>query len=1075
MLKFVIGTAGTGKSAYITNQIISLAQQGEKCLLIVPEQFSKTGESILFSALEDARASLVSLYSFTSLMRDVQNNHRRLAGKVLDGAGKAVMARRAADRCKNRLQLYSRQTAHFPFAYSLAGLFDDFKRSGISARGLYRLVGSMPQKSPKLKELSRIYSEYCGIISDGFCDGEDLLLLLSQVLPDRYTRDTHIFVDGFESFSFGQLAVLKNMMGAGKDITFALTCDSLYDTSGGTGNFSFVQNTAAQLIKAAKDIGIKIAKPTVMSVPYRFKNEDLRQVDMFLQGADCKPADGGHVFATEFDSQYDEVAFTAARINTLVKNGYMYNDITVVCPQLEKYENQLQDSFTAAGIPYFIDAKRIISSSAPVMLFKSILEVMDRGLNAENIIPLLKTGLTGFDEETVNMLENYLYIWRDFDFDFNRPFRLPPGGIKRQMTPQEEEYLQTINGLRRSLREIFAPFPYSTPMGADKLLQTAYDTALRLKSDEAMEKMINGMPDKQDKELLVRQWDTVMECLDSLYEITGYDRLTPGEISRLFMLMIEGAAIGFAPQTQDCVMITDPKRMKLERVKAVFILGAAQDIFPSVVAESSLLSATDRQFLKENNYPLKNNFENLFSFENLYYYKALTSAGESLYISCCKKNIDTKQFFSSEIDGLRQALCLPRATAAPEEYAINPTFFAQYISRKADNTNRQAYMELLSGLGISSAAAPQKDFIIHDLALLEQVLGNYLTLSPTRVQSYYNCAFMYFLQRVLEIQPLEKAEFSPRTAGNYLHFIARKVMGQFGEEFGKTPWENILPCIDRAVEEYISSAYPARLTGRAKFAAQHENMKENAVQLLKYIHSEQSRALFHPIAFEEKIGLGSDIPPLKVTTSGGKTINIAGVCDRVDIYRGADKDYLRIVDYKTGTQQFSLDDVYNGLSSQLLLYMSALLKAGFGKAEKQLAPGAVIYQPADAAFNFDDESKGLYTPVGLALADRQISTAFDGVGRGTCGVIQGSDKIKPASKSKTVDRKVFEYILDYAVNSVKAMAEDVYSGKFECLPLEDASGYKPCRWCLFSSVCQNNDNTRQMKKNDFEKLGKEEK
>ena len=253
MLKFVIGTAGTGKSAYITNQIISLAQQGEKCLLIVPEQFSKTGESILFSALEDARASLVSLYSFTSLMRDVQNNHRRLAGKVLDGAGKAVMARRAADRCKNRLQLYSRQTAHFPFAYSLAGLFDDFKRSGISARGLYRLVGSMPQKSPKLKELSRIYSEYCGIISDGFCDGEDLLLLLSQVLPDRYTRDTPIFVDGFESFSFGQLAVLKNMMGAGKDITFALTCDSLYDTSGGTGNFSFVQNTAAQLIKAAKE------------------------------------------------------------------------------------------------------------------------------------------------------------------------------------------------------------------------------------------------------------------------------------------------------------------------------------------------------------------------------------------------------------------------------------------------------------------------------------------------------------------------------------------------------------------------------------------------------------------------------------------------------------------------------------------------------------------------------------------------------------------------------------------------------------------------------------------------------
>ena len=100
---------------------------------------------------------------------------------------------------------------------------------------------------------------------------------------------------------------------------------------------------------------------------------------------------------------------------------------------------------------------------------------------------------------------------------------------------------------------------------------------------------------------------------------------------------MEGAEIGFAPQTQDCVIITDPKRMKLDSVKAVFILGAAQDIFPAIVSENGLISTFDREYLKENNYPLKNNFENLFSFENLYYYKALTSREEWLFVSSCKK------------------------------------------------------------------------------------------------------------------------------------------------------------------------------------------------------------------------------------------------------------------------------------------------------------------------------------------------------------------------------------------------------------------------------------------------------
>ena len=65
MLNFVIGTAGTGKTTQIMNRICELAKRGKKCIYIVPEQYSKTGETLLFSLVdrESEPRNLVQLHS----------------------------------------------------------------------------------------------------------------------------------------------------------------------------------------------------------------------------------------------------------------------------------------------------------------------------------------------------------------------------------------------------------------------------------------------------------------------------------------------------------------------------------------------------------------------------------------------------------------------------------------------------------------------------------------------------------------------------------------------------------------------------------------------------------------------------------------------------------------------------------------------------------------------------------------------------------------------------------------------------------------------------------------------------
>jgi len=735
MLRFVIGTAGTGKSTHITQTIVKLAAAGEKCMLLVPEQFSKTGESLLFSALDDTRSNLVELFSFTSLLRDVSSNHKKIGGTPLTAAGKAVLARRAVENTKKMLSLYSKQSGNFGFSFSLADTFDDFKRSGIDRATLWTLAEKAPERNRKLKELALIYSEYSGLMREGFCDSEDMYIALSSQLPYEYTYNTHIFIDGFESFSHGQLKIIEKMLTDAKDVTIALTCDSLYDITQGTGNFSFVQNTAGQLIRIAKNCGVEIAKPEVMREPRRFTTNDLKNTDLFLQGYDPEYENDGHAFVTEFETQMAEVSFAVAKINRLIKEGYTYNDITVVCPQLEKYENQLQESFSLADIPYFIDANRIISSSAPVVLMRSVMNIMAEGPDSENILSLLKTGLTDFDPDAVDTLENYLYVWQDYDFDLSLDFTFSPSGLKPAPAEDELPVLEAINHIRKTVWDTFAPYACRGETTGEEILKNCYSAVTALGCDEKLLAIARSLPD-EDRDLLIRQWDTVIECMDSLYSICGSEAVSCRDMEMLFMLMVEGSEIGFAPQTQDCVMITDPKRMKLDAVKVVFILGAAQDIFPAVVAESGLISARDRDYLKASSYPLKNDFENLFSFENLYYYKALTSREDYLFISSCKKNIDSRQLLSAQTDMLKSGLRLEEAQLRLEDYAVTREFFTDYLSSLANNRTRRGYSQLLADLGITTDSLYRKQYEIKDLSLLDSVLGNFITISPTAAQSY---------------------------------------------------------------------------------------------------------------------------------------------------------------------------------------------------------------------------------------------------------------------------------------------------------------------------------------------------
>ena len=1064
MLQLIIGTAGTGKSVLIKEKIQQNAKLGKKSILIVPEQFSKTGETEIFSALEKSQFGLVNVFSFTSLLRDVWAESGKAPQPLLTDAGKAVIARKSLQNVHMQLQNYDNQRRSTGFAFELARVFEDFKRNGIDSVKLYQVAEKAPQINGKLKDVAKIYSEYCAHISMGGTDLEQMYIELGQTLPAAYTDSTDFFVDGFESFTYGQMAVLSGIMERADNLFITLTASDVFDRWNGTHPLSYTAQTATQLVNAAKKSGVQVAKPVKLEIQHRFANPTLCGIDKHLLSEPfdaCGDKKGENAFVTTFANQFAEVSFAAAEIVALTKQGYSYDDIAVVCPQLDRYEHQLQESFTLAGIPYFIDQSRIILSSAPVVLFKNVLEIMDKGVNADTVMPLLKTQLTCFDSETVNLLENYLFVWQDQELNWKDGFTLPYGGIAAEDSDKNKEILGNINTLARGLYSVFASsYHFGEEQTAENILTDMYRIIGDLKAEEILTQLITQTADKEKADLFVRQWECAVDCVQQLYRICGKMVMRPKELQELFMLMVQGTEIGFAPQTQDCVMISTPQRMKTDAVRAVFVLGASQDVFPALVSSASILSGEDIQYLRDNQMEISANFAQRYAFENLYFYKTLTTAAEKLFISCAVRNIDSQEILSAEIIGIKEAIGLKEAQLETEDYCITPQFFTQYIGE----TMGEKGAHIMEKMGMEIPHISQRSFEIQNKEYIKQLLGEHMIISPTASENYYKCPFGYFVRNLLHIYPLEKAQVSQREAGDYLHSVAQQVIERYGENYGKTDWQEIARFTDSVVDRYLQDNYPQKMRDTARFASLSSSMHSNALHLLQYIHCEQQSGSFRPVAFEKKIAFDSDLKPVTLTLESGERVSVVGVCDRIDVMHENGRDYIRIVDYKTGTKKFSLDDVYNGLSSQLLLYMNSVLQSDiYGDNPK---PAAVVYQPSDAAYKFDSNEE-LYTPVGMAVGSETVSKGFDSKADGRFGVIKGTDKIKGLAGSEVVDEKMFDAVLDYTKDKIKEMAKDVYGGNFANEPMDLGNDSTSCQWCGYRAVCSEAGATKTRQKASF--------
>ena len=156
-----------------------------------------------------------------------------------------------------------------------------------------------------------------------------------------------------------------------------------------------------------------------------------------------------------------------------------------------------------------------------------------------------------------------------------------------------------------------------------------------------------------------------------------------------------------------------------------------------------------------------------------------------------------------------------------------------------------------------------------------------------------------------------------------------------------------------------------------RFEALLKRLKRTLTIIVTNIINEFKCSDFKPKFFELHIGdKNGAIPPLEIKTKDGKSIKIIGVIDRVDVYFKDNKLYVRVVDYKSGTHEHSINNIKYGLDTQMPLYLFSLWKSG-SKEFLSLIKSNSVEKDKNKKFDINDETT--IVPAGLLYQNARLT------------------------------------------------------------------------------------------------------
>lgn len=1101
----IYGYAGSGKSRFVYDLC---KNSGAKSVFIVPDQYTHQTELDIISALGTCGITDTEVFSFKRLSHRLKLLYGGASVIMMSNEGRTMLVNAIINKIRNDGDNALLKNASVTDITSdMVNLISRLKQYGISPEELENCNIDAERYShtkSKLNEVAKVYREYLyvsqNIAGMAFTDAEDdMELLCKNIAQSRVFVDTDVYIDGFDDFIRPELKVLQTLIMHAKSVTVTLPCE--INAKPNRGLLFYRQKKMISEVERILDLCNVVPKKInisdrltesdgIIAVPATRRSSDelnFIQENIFSSACYGKPVRNVKIYTEQ--SVKDETEHTADKILSLVRDkGYRFNDIALVCGDVECYSRYIAKSFSDRNIPYFMDVKRNIRSNAIISFVCGLLDIVCKNRNTDSVLSFIKSGLLvkgynteeclPFDFNDVAYLEKYCTAYYIKSKDWSKPFEYGNNFYD----------INRLNTIRENVMSFIVPFEDAVQKAKtaceisavieNYLSQMNISDIVNAKITYLIE---NGRNDTASEYGSV--WNTLSEMLNQISVFMNDAQMTYDEFADMLKKSFENTTVNVIPVCLDQVTILEKSRTMSKHVKALFIVGA-ENI--TVADESGIFNMSELELLKHNSIDIGADKNNGIGDVQYYIYKTLSKPTDLLFVSSVNKtdkdddglksslltdsvkNLFGKNLCEIKSKGLPYLLSEIDNTASAESAVLfsrtmlENKYVKNDVIENLDNwlkKNGSSRYEVLSRTvkkGIDSKINGTETGIDGNI-LLKSSNGVY-SVDISRLEKYANCPYAYFARYGLNIKPEGKGKVSSLDIGNIVHDMLDGFVGEILSKQNSNE-KNVTDYVEDNFERLVSEYQTGRISVNEENRYILKRVKNILIYIMTVMLKRKSRASTEIYATELKFDNNGikygGIPSLMCEAPDGTSFNITGKIDSIEYAVVDGKKYWIINDYKTGAKPTPA--MINGTKSlQLPIYMSAMLE--YGNATE---PGAMFY------INVNDD---IVTENVVGNAD--ISDILE-KRCGKTGIVADIKDLMGAIDSEGVNTKNNEYDLEFSniiydkkllakkdikdlyniIENAKKKASEIFcdikNGKIDKKPLNKLN----CERCEFRRLC----------------------
>lgn len=1070
-MRYITGQSAELKAHLMERIAQALKDGGDSALiLMVPEQYTLQAELDVVDALDLKGSFRLQVLSPARLTERIFEAAGRPQPVKVDDMGRSMLMYAALKKLNKELSWYRGAERRKGFSQMAVREISRFKQAGLNAEDLRELAGAQGPGAlgMKLNDLAILFEAYEQAMSGRFSDGEDQAAWAAQRAPKAgFLRGARVFVYGFDLISPNLATLLLALEETAQPVDVLMVLED--QTESDLALYLPVQNSLARLGRRAVEKGFSVSRTRVAPGRAQSRPRELAffEENAFSFDAAEWPHKPRHIALAALGNPEEECMRVAARIRLLAQEkGWRYRDMALAVRDLEGYRDALERAFQLFEVPLFLESSRPAMSHPLARYLLGALKLVSQGWPAGQALSVLKSGYAPLDQDGADRLENYAL-----------EHNLRGGAWKKPLQYGLPEEAQLLEPLRAAFA---APLAALESRARDaKTLKAVLEAVFAFLEESGCAQRLNEQADqliqmgmRAEAAEGVQVWNRIMGALDQMAALMGEEPLTLGEVASLMEQALSASLVKALPQSGDAVTGGSIQRFRSRPLQAVFLLG--MDDAPPM-AENELLQPEEKKHLEEQQRLfLGMDFMEMSALQKLSLKNLIALARQSLYVSYPRGNREGEarsmgEFVSRVLNLFpelkeQSALNMTSDNLLSAPQAALETLSARLSAARKGERLTKAELNALCALAQNPETAPGVARLAaalrHQVAspplskeLARAVYGEIHKVSVSRLEQYERCPFAHYVRYGLEPVEIKPFEISPPDEGSFFHSALEGYLREL-MDLSELPGENEARArMDQLVDQLFSSTMDSLLKDSSINRAQAAQMRRKARGAAWALTRQLKGAGFKPCAVE--MNFGSAQPKVTLRPESGP-VALAGIIDRVDVFQDGGVDYLRIIDYKRGQAELSLERVYAGLQLQLLLYLAAALMAHPGE------PGGVFYFVVDeplveeSSMNPEtvERTRTQETRLrGLMLNEEKVIRAM---GQEPGAVVRGARFKKDgglASDAPALSREEFSLLMNHALRAAERAMDAIRSGDTRIAPAM-LSDYTACKTCDLKPICQ---------------------